>query len=170
MKEHLHIAESPIAGKGIFADKEFKQGETIYILEGERCSLNEIIRRVKAGEEEPSDPLTIGWEEYIDLDEFSRTFNHSCEPNAYVRGESELVALKDISPGEEITYDYSSTMEDNAEKILEAGLSMWTMECHCGSEKCRGVVDQFATLPEDIQRYYLDNSYAPDFLLQRARQ
>ena len=169
METGLTIKDSKIAGKGVFATQKFNKGDTIYKLEGERCTLDEIIKRVKTGEEEPSDPLTIGWEEYIDLDEFSRTFNHSCEPNVYVRGESELVALREIFPGEEVVYDYSSTMKDNTEKILGAGLSVWTMKCNCGSNKCRGIVDQFDKLPEESRRFYIENRYAPNFVLKLSR-
>lgn len=165
-RQNLEIRPSPIAGSGVFAKVEIKKGETITFLEGETCTLDEIVRRVKAGLEEPSDPLQIEDVTYLDLEEFSRTFNHSCEPNAYIRGQNELVALRNIASGEEVAYDYSATMNDNQEKIEAAGRHLWTCECHCGSQKCRGIINQFKTLPEETRRRYLDEGLVTNFVMK----
>jgi len=73
--------------------------------------------------------------------------------------------LRDIVQGEEITYDYSTTMNDNEEKIKKAGRELWTCKCSCGSKSCRGVIDQFKTLPEETKRFYTVNKYMPDYML-----
>lgn len=138
----------------------------IFCFTGELCSLDEIIKRVNEGKEEPSDPLEVNDDEYLDLDETSRTFNHSCSPNAYVRGKSELVAIRDIKKEEEITYDYSTTMNDNEEKIVNAGRKLWTCKCNCGSKNCRGIIDQFKTLPTAVRKFYVSNKFMPDFMLR----
>jgi hypothetical protein len=163
---NFEIRNSPIAGNGVFAKREFKKGEQICFLIGERISLEEMIKRADEKREEPSDPLQIDFETYIDLDEIPRTFNHSCDPNTYIRNENELVALQDIQKGEELVFDYSTTMYDNIEKILKAGREIWTCKCNCGSNKCRGIIDQFKTLPRETQKFYLSNKYAPDFILR----
>lgn len=167
MTTSFAVKGSHISGSGVFATKEFKKGETIHVLDGESCSLEEVLKRVDAGIENESDPLGVDEEEYLDLDEISRTFNHSCDPNAFIRGRSELVAIRDIEKGEEITYDYSTTMDDNEEKIVKAGRELWTCECSCGSEKCRGVIDQFKTLPLEVQQYYIENRFMPDYMLMK---
>ncbi len=161
----LKIESSTINGSGVFAGQLIKAGSNIHHLSGERCSLDEILHRVKEGKEEPSDPLGIDVEEYLDLDELSRTFNHSCDPNAYIKGESDLVAIHDIGVGEEITYDYSTTMNDDVEKIEAFGFPVWTAECNCCSKICRGIIDQFNTLSKDRQQYYIDNKFMPDYML-----
>lgn len=166
-EQNPEIKKSKIAGNGVFSNKEIKSGQTIYFLEGELCTLDEVIRRVNEGKEEPSDPLEVDDEEYLDLDEISRTFNHSCEPNSYIKGKNELIALRDITVGEEITYDYSTTMNDNEEKIVSAGRDLWTCECNCGSKNCRGIIDQFKTLSEEMQKYYISNRFMPDFMLKK---
>ncbi|MFA5838446.1 MAG: SET domain-containing protein-lysine N-methyltransferase [Candidatus Paceibacterota bacterium] len=166
-EQNLEIKKSKIAGNGVFTNKEIKKGQTIYFLEGELCSLDEVIRRVNEGKEEPSDPLEIDDEEYLDLNEISRTFNHSCEPNSYIKEKNELIALRDIAVGEEITFDYSTTMNDNEEKIVSAGRELWTCKCNCGSKKCRGIIDQFKTLPEGMRKYYISNRFMPDFMLKK---
>jgi len=38
--------------------------------------------------------------------------NHSCEPNAGFRGDLVLVARRDIGPEEEITWDYSTAIDE----------------------------------------------------------
>ena len=147
--DNLKVKKSEISGNGIFTTTKIKKGETICFLEGELCSLDEIIKRVNEGKEEASDPLGIDDEQYLDLNDVSRTFNHSCNPNAFIRGKNELVALRDIRKEEEITFDYSTTMNDNEEKIVKAGRSLWTSKCNCGANNCRGIIDQFKTLPKE---------------------
>ena len=169
MNDLFEIKESKIAGNGVFSLKKIERGQTICFLTGELCTLDEVIRRCNEGIEEPSDPLEVEDEEYLDLDEVSRTFNHSCNPNSYIRGKNELVALKDIKIGEEITYDYSTTMNDNEEKIIKAGRELWTCKCHCGAKNCRGIIDQFKTLPKETQNFYIHNRLMPDFMLKHFK-
>jgi len=77
--------------------------------------------------------------------------------------------LRDIKVGEEITYDYSTTMNDNEEKIKKAGRNLWTCKCNCGSKNCRGIIDQFKTLSAKTQRFYIINKFAPDFMLKHFK-
>lgn len=167
MSKSIIIKESIIAGNGIFANDNITKGSRIFLLEGELCNLDEIMKRVSDGSEERSDPLGVDEEMYLDLNEISRTFNHSCDPNAYVKGKSELIAIRDILVGEEITYDYSTTMSDNKEKIEKAGGKLWKHECNCKSINCRKIIDQFITLPKERQIFYLSNKFMPDFMLKK---
>ena len=169
MNDLFEIRKSKIAGNGVFALKKIAKDQTICFLTGELCSLDEIIKRCNEGKEEPSDPLGVEDEKYLDLEEVSRTFNHSCNPNSFIRGKNELVALKDIKIGGEITYDYSTTMNDNEEKIKKAGRELWTCKCHCGVKNCRGIIDQFKTLPKEKQNFYICNKFLPDFMLKHFK-
>lgn len=166
MDQSFEIRKSGIAGNGAFAIRMIPKGETVCFLTGESCNLDEMIRRVNEGLESPADPLQVDLEEYLDLDELPRTFNHSCSPNAFVRGRNELTAMCDIGAGEEIVFDYSTTMNDNERKIADAGRELWTCECACGSDRCRGTIDQFRTLPEASRTFYVRNGYMPDFMLK----
>ncbi|MCG7523112.1 SET domain-containing protein [Streptomyces sp. OfavH-34-F] len=56
--------------------------------------------------------------------------NHSCEANVLDLGLDFGLAVRDIAPGEEITCDYATFVEDGG----------WSMECRCGSPRCRGRV------------------------------
>ncbi len=166
-KANLIIKKSKISGKGIFTKKQIKKGEHICTLKGEIISLKEDIERINKGVIEHSHSLQIDKETYIDLDLFSKTFNHSCSPNSFIKRKNELIAIRNIKKGEEITYDYSTTMDDNEKKIKEAGRTLWTCKCNCGAKNCRLIIDQFRTLPKDIKRYYLKNKYVPDFILKK---
>jgi uncharacterized protein len=162
----IEVKASKISGKGVFASKKIQKGQTIYVLKGEEIDLDELIKRCNEYTESPSDPLQIEREKYIDLEEFSRSFNHSCNPNSFVKGKNKLVALRDIQKGEEITYDYSATMNDYEEKIVKAGRSLWTCKCNCKSKNCRGVIDQFRKLPKELQEFYLKNKLAAEHVMK----
>ncbi|NPV77960.1 MAG: SET domain-containing protein-lysine N-methyltransferase [Anaerolineae bacterium] len=53
--------------------------------------------------------------------------NHSCNPNAGMRGQISLVAMTDIHPDEEICFDYAMTDSSDYDEF----------ECHCGAPNCR---------------------------------
>ncbi len=55
--------------------------------------------------------------------------NHSCEPNTAFDG-LDLVAVRDVACGEELTVDYASFLNDASEPF----------ECACGARLCRGVI------------------------------
>jgi uncharacterized protein len=71
-------------------------------------------------------PLTT---EDSELDE-TELFNHSCDPNAGVKGQIVVVARRDIHNGEEICFDYDTT-ETSAVPFV----------CRCRSLWCRGMID-----------------------------
>jgi len=56
--------------------------------------------------------------------------NHSCEPNCGFGGSAKLVAMRDLAPGEELTFDYAMS-DSTFPKEFE-------FECACGSKVCRG--------------------------------
>jgi SET domain-containing protein len=70
--------------------------------------------------------------------------NHSCDPNTgFLKNDPALYALRDILPGEELTWDYSTS-------ISERG---WCLDCLCGSTNCRRVILPFGELrPEEKKR------------------
>jgi hypothetical protein len=55
--------------------------------------------------------------------------NHSCQPNTAYDGLN-VVALTRINPGEELTLDYASFLDENMEPF----------QCQCGSSGCCGLV------------------------------
>ena len=57
-------------------------------------------------------------------------FNHCCHPNAGMSGQVALVAMRDIAPGEKVTFDYA----------MSDGSDYDEFECACGAPECRGKV------------------------------
>jgi len=165
----IMVKRSPIAGVGVFALQDLPEGTIVHRMVGDVATLDELIVRVHTGDMAASDPFQIEDDLFLDLEETSRSFNHSCDPNVYVRGSRELVALRTIPAGQEITFDYSTTMKYDAEKILASGHELWTCVCLCGAAACRGIIHEFKTLTPERQRYYIAHRYLPDFMLRQYR-
>jgi uncharacterized protein len=56
--------------------------------------------------------------------------NHSCDPTCAPSGATVLVALRNLEPGDPITYDYATTDGGDYDEF----------ECQCGTALCRGKV------------------------------
>ncbi len=70
--------------------------------------------------------------------------NHSCNPNAGLRGQICLVAMKDIAVDDEICFDYAMSDSSDYDEF----------ECHCGTPNCRKrITGNDWKLPELQQRY-----------------
>src|SRR5512134_3637488 len=102
MNKMFTIRNTRKYGKGVFATRHILRGEIIHLFGGQTVSARTLIARINSGRENIDDPLQVGMRTYLDLDAVSRTFNHSCNPNAALRRRSELFALRDIQAGEEI--------------------------------------------------------------------
>lgn len=140
-------------GFGVFANKPFAEGERILTFKGRNISFRDT---KKKGEWECM-PIQIGTGAYIDTLPLGVFVNHSCNPNAGIRDDFYLIALSSIEKDEEIRFDYSTTMQE----------SSFTMECRCGSNRCRGIVDDFNTLPEATRYKYLEDGIVMGFIAQR---
>lgn len=132
-------------GKGVFSASDIKKGEVIKVLKGRRLDVYEVWSQILSGKIGVDYPLQIGRRTHIILDPISRLFNHSCEPNAAIRKNSELFALRDIRIGQEITFDYSLTC---------APTDDWSMRCFCGSKICRHVIGDILTISKTRLEYY----------------
>jgi SET domain-containing protein len=53
--------------------------------------------------------------------------NHSCEPNVGYNDDGDFVAMRDITAGEELCWDYSFDDKNPS----------FSMDCACGAESCR---------------------------------
>lgn len=153
-KPGIVIADCQL-GRGVFAAQDFVAGEELLQFQGEIISLAQVLE--KSGHE--GDPLQAGEDTYLDLESPGVYVNHSCTPNSGVKHDRILVALRAIRKGEEIQYDYSTTMGDGG----------WKMPCRCGSLDCRGVVGDFAALPERLQSSYLKLGVVQRYLAEREK-
>lgn len=146
-------------GKAVFAVDGFAEGDTIVRFGGPRIAATRLPRRL-AGRADRY--LQIARNAYLGpsgaIDDL---INHSCAPNAGVRFHGEdvfLIALRPIAAGEEIAWDYSTTLSD----------PNWSMLCACGSAHCRGVVRAFATLPDAQRHWYLARNLVAPYLREEV--
>lgn len=155
----FEIKETGKYGLGVFANSKINTGEIITILKGERASEAYCEKKVEEGLLNNDDPLQIEKDYYLILDHTSHAFNHSCTPNAGLRGESTLFALSDILPGEEITYDYSTT-------VGPENFTFTTMNnCLCGSIKCRKILGNVLSIPKDNLNFYFKKGAIQNYIL-----
>ena len=62
-----------------------------------------------------------------ELREPGDSINHSCSPNCQLRNATQLITMRDIAVGEELTYDYATSDTSDYDEF----------ECACGSDNCR---------------------------------
>jgi hypothetical protein len=130
--DNLQIAPSPIHGLGGFASGFLPRGARVVEYTGEKITKAESLRRCEA-----QNWFIFGLDDEFDLDgnvagNPARFLNHSCAPNCEAvceAGRVWIVALRDIQPGEEITFNYGYDLEDYREH-----------PCHCGSPGCAGYI------------------------------
>ena len=101
--------------------------------------------------------LQIGPDLYIGESGQADDFvNHSCRPNAgmLIDGtDVRLIAIADISPGEQITFDYSTTMDEDD----------FEFDCLCGSADCRRRIGDFKHLPPELKSRYAALGIVPKY-------
>ncbi len=90
-----HVAESSIHGKGVFASRQISKGEILGTL------------RTTPAKTNGSHVLWITEDNKVRVHCDLRYVNHSELANACYYDTLEVVALRDIKKGEEITHDYS---------------------------------------------------------------
>lgn len=147
-----------IHGKGVFAVDNINSGELVLQFKGPVIHADNLPYPYCA---ENDYYLQIGPETFLGpSDELDDFVNHSCDPNCGViisSASASLVAITPISPGIEITFDYSTTMDN----------FWWEMECGCGSKNCRQKIKNFVDLAAEIKERYIQLGIVPDYILQR---
>jgi hypothetical protein len=135
--------ESGLRGMGLFARRVIREGETIVAFGG-----TVIDRAALLG----LPPAATRYTLQIDEDLFivsdrpgpADFVNHSCQPNAGLKGQVVLVAMRTISRDEEITYDYA----------MSDACAYDEFPCACGSIHCRGVVSGADWARPELWRRY----------------
>jgi len=158
-------------GWGLCSEEDLKQGQFITEYCGEVLKETTYHDRRKAYNARGQRHyyfMTLNSNEVIDAchkGNIARFTNHSCEPNCetqkwQVRGDLCIgfFALKDISAGTELTFDY------NFERYGEQ-----SMRCLCGTKSCRGQIggeEQERYAPVDIDKW--DDELDPEPVFMRA--
>ena len=145
-------------GKAVFANQSFKRGDKLLEFKGkllpkEQLTTPDIVNH----------SLQINRNLYRgpsgEIDDF---LNHSCDPNSGVKmkkNQAILVAIRTIKKGEEITLDYSTTMDEDD----------WELDCQCPSKNCRKNIRDFKYLPKEIQQEYIQFRIVPKYILEHLK-
>jgi SET domain-containing protein len=148
-------------GRGVYSKEHVRVGDEILKFNGPLVSIKDLTRPYTA---ENDYYLQIGENLFMGpsggLDDY---VNHSCEPNSGIKFDFDgikLVAIALIAPGNQITFDYSTTMHNFD----------WEMNCACGSDTCRRRVKNFLELPAEIQARYVKLKIVPDYILKNLHR
>lgn len=140
-RARIQVRASGVHGRGVYALVPLKAGERIIEYKGERIDWEEALRR------HPHDPAQPDHTFFFHLEDGDRVIdaavggnnarwiNHACAPNCEAReGEGRVFihALTDISPGEELFYDYGLVIDERYTAKLKK-----RFECRCGHPGCR---------------------------------
>lgn len=158
----IEVRASTISGKGTFAKIKIPSGTSITTLTGKPIVTEDVTAEICAelgisGD----DPLQIGDALFLILNYESKTINHSCNPNAGIKNQSDLYAIKDIDINDEITYDYSTTSGVN---------DKWTMKCGCETETCRRKIGNILSIPFMTLKTYIQLNILPDYIKQQLEK
>jgi len=137
----LEIRRTSHKGRGVFTLDPILKNQLVLPMRGE------ILR----GDQLTDDMLAmqIGPDLWLcsDGNRLDDCANHSCNPNTgFLTGKPELFALRNIDAGEEIVWDYSTSLSETG----------WTLDCACGEANCRKVVRSWGEL-EPLHRERLRN-------------
>ena len=140
----LRVVAHPRLGRQVIADRPFDAREIVAVWRG-----HEITETVAAGLEQSKRDqlLQIGLGTFLATDDVLSPvdyINHSCDPNCGFLDATTLVAMRPITTGESITFDYA--MSDSNSFIA--------FDCGCGSTICRGRLDRDDWRRPDVQRRY----------------
>jgi len=139
LRNYVEVKASKF-GNGLFALQDIPTGLPVCAVEGKYISFKETLW---LGDKE-SHALQVGIDKYILCQPPFLYSNHSCDPNCGLNDNLELVTLKPLIKGEEIFWDYSTSMLERH----------WTMACNCGTKSCRQTITDFDFLPLSLQEHY----------------
>lgn len=138
------VRASGIHGIGVFARRKIAAGERIIEYRGERIDWPTALERAEA----KGGPL--GHTFYFSLADGrlidggrrgndARFINHACEPNCEAMehddGRVYIYALRDITRGEELSYNYALIYDGRHTAGIKRAFA-----CHCGTPGCSGLM------------------------------
>ncbi|MES2066766.1 MAG: SET domain-containing protein [Pseudomonadota bacterium] len=145
-------------GKAVYAAQGFAEGDEIIRFTGRRFRADRVPSLMRGSSDRF---VQVTPEHYMGPSgRIDDLINHSCAPNAGLRfgGNSVvLVAIRNIAPGEEIAWDYSTTLAE----------SNWHMICQCRSPECRRVIGNFSTLSPERQEWFRARNLVAPYLRRK---
>lgn len=152
MSRKIAARKSAIHGNGVFAVELLRKGERVIEYKG-LVRTHEEVDNDDSGDVESGHTFlfTLNDDYVIDANykgNDARWINHSCEPNCEALieeaegddrscGRVFIETLRNIKPGEELTYNYGIVLAERHTPRLK---KVW--ECRCGAKRCTGTMLQ----------------------------
>jgi hypothetical protein len=117
-------------GWGSFAVEHIAAGETVAAFGGWMVP-GTVLATLSADRQSRS--IQVDTDLYLvsgETPEAGDMLNHSCEPNCGVLGQTLIVAMRDIAPGQELCFDYAMCDASDYDEF----------RCRCGQPNCREIV------------------------------
>jgi uncharacterized protein len=140
--ESIEIRDSKF-GKGLFTTKDIKPGTVLCKVSSNERELNFYQTTLLA--EKESHTIQTDFDKYLLCEPPFLYSNHSCNPNCAINSDLEMFSLKKIKAGDELLWDYSTSMLERH----------WTMQCACREKSCRKTITDFDLLPIKLQLEYM---------------
>ena len=140
-KENIYTGLSPKGyGFTCFANKAFKRRDIV--AKGFGRKINHQTSHVSIQIDDNTHFIADKWS--------GKYWNHSCNPNTYIHtrpnGFPDLIALKNIRIGDEITFAYWMTEFEWSKECDEN-----TIKCICGDRNCKNKILSFSQLSKSEQ-------------------
>ena len=146
--KNFELQDSEGRGSGVFTKSFYSKGQVVMT-----GVMDKIVSINHVGVSQ------IGEHEYVAPVGLMALVNHSCNPNCGIKvndtGAHDYVAMRDIEPGEEVTFDYA---------MQNYKIGYFPSRCLCGSSECRGTVGGWVDLPKDKRKDY--QGYVAPYLLE----
>jgi hypothetical protein len=150
-------------GRGLVAVRGFRTRERVMEVLGTVVSARAVWGWWQSSPRRAANCFRLAGDRYLDPSGRAGAFaNHGCRPNVRVVARGDRLwfeAIRAIRPGDEVLHDYAT--------LLGAD-DVWTMRCRCGSRGCRGRVERFDRLPEQVINYYQSIRAIPGFILRTS--
>ena len=139
-RRRIVVRRSSIHGKGVFATTFIPADTRLIEYKGERRGAKSVDLEY-GGQTHTFLFLLENEKEVIDANRggnAARWINHSCTPNCEPNeknGRIFIDTIRDIYPGEELSFDYKLYLEERYTPSLKR-----LYACMCGTEQCRGTM------------------------------
>ncbi len=140
------VRDSPIQGRGLFARQPIARGEIVAVKGGHVLTAAQwatLEPELGPAEIQIAEDLVIAPVRTEQRHGGMLYTNHSCDPNLAIQGQIVLMAMRDGAAGEELTIDWATTDDGD-----------YTLDCRCGSPRCRGTVTGKDWMKPDLQERY----------------
>lgn len=155
----LELEQNGDVGRSVWAKENIEEGEIVASFRGHKYSAKKLsdipnVLPVLARDH----VVQIGEELYIHAKKgLAECINHSCSPNCGIKDIQNIVAMRSIKQGEQITWDYEMTEDSD-----------WVMEnCQCGSEECRDTIRGYSFMPQEIRDKY--KGFISEWILKKYK-